>query len=343
MSFLQGIPDAVSYADQPSILVLFGGTPVGDAPTPFGALDGPALAGPSNSHPLAKVDPGALIEASTDGLEGSISVNGRVRVGEGIAGRVHVRATRRIAARSANLRLVGVRLAEEHRSKTDKDPSGNERTETWVEVHGSVIDMSPFTEPYLPATLEAGQTVDVPFNVPAPNLGPPSAHAGSVLIAWALEAHWDIELGADERVAALVGIHQHPDLLRAGVIDLGAGAMSDSWTDGGATFAVKPVPPVDAGSRVELTLSWPGAPDGRSGRLELEVHVDAPVDVSVTAATLPVDLAAMRAGTTISVPIPADAPPTFEHEGVRVEYRIRATVDRRLRADVSAQRLLVVI
>jgi hypothetical protein len=340
--FLGAIPNARSYADGGSIPGLLLGTPVGDAPTPFGALDGPALAGPSGSHPLALVDPRALIQHNTDGLEGSILVDGPVRVGEGISGRISLRATRRISANAANLRLIGVRLAEERRSKTERDADGNTRTEDWIEVHGSVIETSPFTQPFLPTTLEPGQTVEASFNVPAPRLGPPSAHAGSMLIAWALEARWNIGMGADERVATLLDVRQHPDLLRAGVVTVGAGAMADVWTDEGATFAVDPVPPLPAGAPVNLSISWPGAADGRSGRVELDVIVNAPIDIAVTAVTLPVELGALRQGTTVSLPIPADAPPTFEHDGASVSYRIRAIVDRRLRSDVTAERLIVV-
>ena len=52
-------------------------------------------------------------------------------------------------------------------------------------------------------------------------------------MAWAVEAHWDIEMGTDQRVAVIVPVAQHPDLLRAGVVTLPAGAMFDSVTDAG--------------------------------------------------------------------------------------------------------------
>ena len=90
--------------------------------------------------------------------------------------------------------------------------------------------------------------LEIPFSIPAPRLGPPSAHAGSALVAWAVEAHWDIQMGSDERVAVLVPVAQHPDLLRAGVITLPPGAMFDSVADEGATLAVNPLPPLVAGS-----------------------------------------------------------------------------------------------
>jgi hypothetical protein len=93
---------------------------------------------------------------------------------------------------------------------------------------------------------------------------------------------------------------------------------------------------------VNLSISWPGAADGRSGRVELDVIVNAPIGIVVTAVTLPIELGALRQGITVSLPIPADGPPTFEHDGASVSYRIRAIVDRRLRSDVTAERLIVV-
>ena len=100
-------------------------------------------------------------------------------------------------------------------------------------------------------------------------------------MAWAVEARWDIEMGRDERVAALVDVRQHRDLLRAGVIDVGAGAMHDSWDDEGATLAVRPLPPIDAGTTMEVTITWPGAVVGRSARVELVADIDAARDLQV--------------------------------------------------------------
>jgi hypothetical protein len=189
-----------------------------------------------------------------------VEVGSPTRVGEAIRGRVRVVAREPIQARRAGIRLVGVRLSEEERSHEQRDSKGHVTSrQEWVEVHGRVVDALEFTEPALPATLGAGQALDMPFQIPAPRLGPPTAHAGTALVAWAVEARWDIEMGSDERVAALVDVRQHRDLLAAGVIDVGAGAMHDSWEDEGATLAVRPLPPIDAGSTMEVTITWPGA------------------------------------------------------------------------------------
>jgi hypothetical protein len=355
-SFLAAIDDQRSFAAGASIAGLLS-TPHGAAPTPFDALDGKRLAGPSGSHPLAAIDPRVLISPTTSGLVGSIELSGPVRVGEGISGRLRVQATKDINARGAVLRLLGLRLSEQTRQTSVKhgggidlssgqisfgsSSSGSDQTVSWVEIHGDIFDTSPFTEPAIPAQLTAGQSIDLPFLVPAPQLGPPSAHAGSALIAWALEARWDIGMGSDERMAALVEVRQHPDLLRAGVLDLGAGAMGDSVADGGATIAVQPTPPVLAGSSIDVAIAWPGAPGGRSARLELTVDVKASVGLTVVPMSLPIDLGALTS-THVSLPIPVDAPPTLITNGLAVGYRLRVIVDRKLRSDVTAERRIVI-
>jgi hypothetical protein len=341
MSFLAAIDRAESYADAGSLLGFLGGRPSGSVPSPFDGLDGTHLAGPQGSHPLALLQAQDLLSGPSGGLVGAVELDGPARVSEGIAGRVRVRAERPIQARSAALRLVGMRIAEEPRSRTERDASGHQRTEWWVEVHGSRIEDLPFGSPPLPSTLAAGQEVDVAFHVPAPRLGPPSAHAGSAMVAWAVEARWDVPMGRDARVAALVPVRQNLDLLRAGVMRLGAGAMSDVWMDGGASLAVDPHPPYDPGTEVALSIAWPGAPGGRGARVELTVDVGAPQRLSVVAARLPIDGSSL-AGTSVTVPIPADAPPTLETDGLTVRHRLRVIVDRPLRPDVSVERLIVV-
>ena len=309
-------------------------------------MDGHRLAGPSGSHPLATLTAGDLLRPATDGLDGSIELAGPTRVGEGITGTLRVRATRDIKARSAGIRLVGVLIAVEVRSETHPRSSadgkpGSSTTFDWVEVHGRVIDDSTFTEPVLPTLLAPGQVLEVPFNIPAPRLGPPSAHAGSALVAWAVEAHWDIHMGADERVAVIIPVTQHPDLLRSGVVTLPAGAMFDSVDDGGASLGVVPLPPLAAGSPVTLSVAWADAPGGRSARVELVTDVRAANGISVVSVRLPVDHDAL-AGLQVVVPLPADLPPTLETDGLTVGHRLRVIVDRKLRNDVTAERPIVV-
>jgi hypothetical protein len=317
----------------------------GSSPAPFDAVDATRLAGPSGSHPLAAVSMDELVRRSTDGLDGEMVIREPVRIGEGIAGRLSVTARRDIRARGAMIRLVGVRLSEQQRSRDQHDTQGRvTSSEQWVEVDGDRFEHLPFSEPPLPASLAAGERVDVDFNLPAPRLGPPSGHLGSAIIAWAVDARWDIAMGGDESVAALVDVRQNIDYLRSGAVRLAAGALYDAWQVGDATIAVSPLPPAVAGSVIDVTVTWPGASSGRGARLELQADVDAPNGISkLVVWSTPVDPAALRQGLTVRMPIPADAPPTMAARNVGVSYRIRALVDRHLRSDLAVERAIAVM
>jgi hypothetical protein len=347
-----------TWATDLSALKELPASPAGRAPAPFNALDPLRLSGPQGSHPLAMIDLPELIPGPTSGLEGAIELDAAPRVGEAISGRIRVRARKRIQARSAVLRLVGMRLAEQTRSVTEepeaaasdagKGSAGTasaarapSKTISWVEVHGSEIDSLPFTDPALPTSLEAGESFELPFTIPAPRLGPPTAHAGVAAVAWALEAHWDISMGSDERICAYVEVRQHEDLLRAGVLTLPSGAMNDAVTDEDATISVDPLPPLPAGSTLAIGISWPGSPGGRSARVELKLDVDASDDLGLVVASAPVDHDSLD-GATVTLPLPADLPPTLETPGLKVGYRLRVVVDRRMRPDVSRERAIVI-
>jgi hypothetical protein len=370
--FLGSIDTGQTFADPgtagrgPSV------TPGGNAPTPFDAIDSHRLAGPQGSHPLARLAAADLLRESTDGLDGSIELAGPVRVGEGISGTIRVRATRAIKARSAGVRLVGVRIAEETRSGRSREAEAAEaldaanaalrmatgattgtggtsgpsasanQTVSWVEVHGTVIEELTFTDPVLPVLLAPGQLVEAPFTIPAPRLGPASAHAGTAIVAWAVEAHWDVAMGSDERVAALVPVGQHPDLLRSGAVPLPGGALFDVVDDEGARLSVDPLPPFTAGSRVTLGIAWPDAPGGRSARVELTTEVKASVGLSVTSVSLPLEGGALG-GIEVALQVPADLPPTVATDGLTVEHRLRVIVDRPMRPDVTRERPIVVM
>jgi hypothetical protein len=352
--FLGGIGMSRSFEDPgtwsqgPSIV------PSGSAPVPFDRLDGHRLAGPQGSHPLVGLPAADLLRSSTDGLAGGIELTGPTRVGEGIAGTVRVRATRGIEARSAAVRLIGVLIAEGTRSGRSREadaasanPSGTSTsvansTVSWVEVHGRVLEEYTFTEPAVPTTLAPGQAVELPFSIPAPRLGPPSAHAGTALVAWAVEARWDIPMRGDQRVAVLVPVGQHPDLLRSGAVTLPAGALFDLVDDQGARLGVDPLPPVAAGSQVTLSVAWPDAPGGRSARVELVTDIKASVSLSSTSVTLPVEHGSLG-GTSVVVPLPADMPATLVTDGLTVGHRLRVIVDRPLRPDVIRERAIAAI
>ena len=335
--FRAAIGGASTFATDPSALHRLPVSPSGGAPAPFNALDPLRLSGPQGSHPLATVSLPELVPGPTSGLEGAVELDGPVRVGEAISGRIRIRARRTFKARSAVLRLVGMRLAEETRSVTEQ-PSAAERaagssarrggpattsapnTISWVEVHASPVESLPFTDPVLPTSLESGQMIELPFTIPAPRMGPPTAHAGIAAIAWALEAHWDISMGIDERVCAYLDVRQHPDLLRAGVLTLPSGAMNDAVTDEDATISVDPLPPVPAGTDLAVAIAWPGAPGGRSARTELKLDVKGGTGLDLVVASVPLDKGALTM-TTVNLPVGGDLPPTLEAPGLTVGYR----------------------
>ena len=323
----------------------FGTFRVATTPAPFNAVGSNRLVGPSGSHPLAAIAIDEFVSRSSDGIDGTISINEPVRIGEGINGRVSLTARKDIQARDATFRLVGVLITEEERSDEKRDSQGRTTsTERWVEVTGRVFEELPFSQPPLPTTLTAGQTFEADFSIPAPRLGPPSAHMGSALVAWAVDAQWNIPLRGDERVTGVVEVKQNIDYLRSGAVTLAPGALFDAWQDGDASIAVAPLPPIVAGSEIEVSVNWPSAGSGRGGRLELQADVDAPNGLSgIVLHSMPIDPEAFRGGVTMRIPIPADAPPTLRDKGVGISYKIRALVDRKLRSDLAVERALAVM
>jgi hypothetical protein len=318
---------------------------VGSAPTPFDNVDGYRLVGPQGSHPLAALSLDELLKARSDGLQGTIEIKHPVRIGEAIDGRISVTALKNINARTAMLRLVGAVITEEKRSDEERDSKGNVvRSESWVEVQGKLFEELPFSEFGVPATMTQGQTYESDFQLPAPRLGPPSGHYGSAIIAWAVEAKWDVSMGGDERVAAVVKVAQNIDYLRSGAVTLGEGALFDAYTKDGATISIAPLPPIVAGQEIDVTVSWPSAGGGRAARIELQADVQAPNGISdLVLFSTQLDPNAFQGGTTVKIQIPDDAPPSFTSQGVGVDYRLRALVDRQLRSDLAVERSIAVM
>lgn len=324
---------------------IFGAGQHGSLPTPFDAPAGNRLCGPQNSHPLAAISLEELVAKSSDGIDGEITITDPVKIGEALTGHIKLTARKDINARGAMFRLIGALLVERNQSREERDSKGNViKSEQWTEINGSVFENLPLAEAALPAQLTATQTFETDFMLPAPRLGPVTAHMGSAAIVWALDAKWDISMGGDERVSALVNVKQNLDYLRSGAVRLDDGAMFDMYGSGDATISVKPLPPITAGSEFEVTVNWPGAGAGRGGRLELQADVDAPNKLSgLVLFSQAVDPAAFKAGFTTKITIPADAPAVLNDKGVAVHYRIRALVDRAFRSDLAVERYIAVM
>ncbi len=311
----------------------------GSSPSPFDALDRHRLAGPSGSHPLHLVRPEELVRPVGGPLQGSVEVSGPARVGEAISGRVRVTPAEDIRARDAVLRLVGLKLVEQRRSESHRNAATNTTTtEEWVEADGQLFEQLPFTDPPIPAVLPAGTAFDTAFTVPAPRLGPPSAHLGEAIVAWAIDVRWDVALHEDPFVACLVPVLQHPDLIRAGVGEQGGLAMLDTYAaPGGATVSITTPLPASPGTQLGVRAVWPAAPDGNV-RVELHRRTNAPNGVEGILASMALPSGSLRGGADASLAIPADCAPSFDGAGLEITYVVRVLVDRRLRMDAAIER-----
>jgi hypothetical protein len=319
----------------------------GSCPAPFNALNGSQLAGADGSHPLHWVAIPDLVTTYDGAVAGEIRIDGPVMVGEAIRGHLAVVASRDIAARGAVLRLVGLRLVEERKSVQHESGTGESRTtwtEEWVEANGSLFETLPFTEPAIPSALRAGQAFECDFVLPAPRLGPPVAHLGEAIVAWALEARWDVAMGEDAWVAAAVDVEQNPALLAAGVGRQGGLSMLDAVAvSGGATIGVTNPKPVRAGNVVTVTVAWPGAPDGNA-RIELHRRITAPNGEEGVLDSVATTGAALRAGVSADLGgLAAGSPPSFDGAGLENTYVIRVLIDRRLRPDLAIERPIAVV
>ena len=314
---------------------------VGSAPEPFDALNGARLGGVQGSHPLHDVHPEEPLRATDGGpISGQITIAGPVVVGQSITGSIALEVSDSVNARGAALRLIGLRLDEQRRSSQQRDGRGNLTSmQYWVECHGHLFAEDSFTEPAIPATLAAGASWQAPFAIPAPGLGPPTAHLGESIIAWAIEARWDIPLGSDHFVALYLPVAQSPDLLRAGVGQQGGASLEDQLTVGDATVTVSSPLPAPAGSDLVVRVRWPSAPHANRARLELHRRTNAPNGVEGIIASVPFDPAALNGGTDdLKLTVPLGSPPSFDGAGLEITYILRVLVDRSFQPDAAIER-----
>jgi hypothetical protein len=286
-----------------------------------------------------------LVRPTDGAVEGDIELDHPARVGEGITGTIRLTATERIDARKAALRLVGLRLDEQQRSEDHRDSEGHvTSSEHWVEAHGTLFIEDAFPEPPIPPTLEPGQTLEARFAIPAPRLGPPSAHLGESIVAWALEVRWDVPMGADHHLAIHLPLAQHPDLLRAGVGKQGGASLLEAVPAADGQIAVTSPLPAPAGSEMVVRVTWPSAPGGEKGRLELHRRTNAPNGAEGIVASVPIDPATLRGGATEArLLVPAGSAPSFDGAGLEITYIVRVLVDRRFRGDAAIERPVAIV
>lgn len=307
----------------------------GSLPAPLDAMNGSGLAGAEHSRILPFLTPEDLLTPTTAGFTGGFEIEKGTLVGGEIHARLRVRATKEIKARGALVLVKGYTIREEARSETHKR-GNNTFTENWVEVVAAELEATPLIEVPLPATLVVGDEIDLKILAPSPRLGPPSVHAGVLAIIWTIQATWDIPLGGDERVAGIVTVSQHPDMVRSGVMALGSSALMGEWSAGSATLNVTPAPPLTPGTAFTVHVRWPDASGGRGARVELYVDIKNAWPMCIASAKM--ETAALVAGVDVQFEIPADAPPVFDLQNITLRYRVRALVDLPLRPDIAIER-----
>ena len=312
----------------------------GSAPSPFAALNGPRLAGGEGSHPLHSVAAEDLLRPTDGAMTGELTLDQPARVGDGITGKLRITANQAVSSRKAYLRLVGLRLDEVRRSEDHHNEKGEVTyTERWVETSGNLFSHDAFLEPPIPTDLQPGQAWESTFAIPAPPLGPPTAHLGESIIAWAIEARWDVPMAADHFVAFYLPLAQHPDLLRAGVGKQGGESLMAAVASGDGTIGVESPLPAPSGQEVVVKASWPSAPNGQGARIELHRRTNAPNGEEGIIASAPVSPGDLVSGAAEArLLVPAGSAPSFDGAGLEITYIIRVLVDVRFRPDAAIER-----
>jgi hypothetical protein len=104
---------------------------------------------------------------------------------------------------------------------TTMDSQGHPRTETRIgteDLPNVPVAVSG------PITLAAGETHDMPFQLPIPGLGPATFEGTELRVAWTVRANLDVP-GFDPAIAMPVLILQPTALLRAGVVTVAEFAL----------------------------------------------------------------------------------------------------------------------
>jgi hypothetical protein len=151
-------------------------------------------------------------------------------------------------------------------------------------------------------------------------------------------------MGSDHFVAVHVPVAQHPDLLRAGVGRQGGTSLMTTVPVEDATISVTSPLPAPTGSEVVVQVTWPSAPGGENGRVEIHRRTNAPNGTEGIVASAPVAPAALADGSAeVRLPIPPDSAPSFDGAGLHIDYVVRVLVDRRFRTDAAIERPIGIV
>ena len=149
------------------------------------------------------------LELATDRLLPGRLVDGRLRIAAPKGGEI----------RGARVTLVGTESWRYDTTTTDAEGHTHTQTNTGREDLPHVpIELSG------PTSLAAGETRDLTFQVPVPELGPATFQGTELAVEWTLEANLDVP-GFDPGIAMPVLILQPTALLRAGVVTVAEFAL----------------------------------------------------------------------------------------------------------------------
>jgi hypothetical protein len=183
-----------------------------------------------------------------------------------------------VATRGLVVALIATERWQHQETYTDGQGHTSTRTVTSV----NEVLREP-VQPLPPSDLRAGESRELPFEVPVPPLGPASLDAKVSSLAWELEAKLDVPGGFDSAINVPVRVLQPTALLRAGVVHVGEFALyptADSATDGAtASIGFDPVPLCSGGPFTgRLTIATDRPIKLQEIRLELRVHAKATVN-----------------------------------------------------------------
>lgn len=202
---------------------------------------------------------------TTDLLPGRL-VNGRLRLSSRHGG----------AFRGARVTLVGTETWRYDSTTTDSKGHTQTATRTSDEdlPHVPIAVLGP-------TSVSADETLETPFQVPVPALGPPTFDGTELRVGWDLVANLDVA-GFDPTVVLPVRVLQPTSLLRAGVVDVGQFALFEEAAvaadDLAGSIRLEPMPLcLGAPFQGQVTMTKATPRQVQEVRLELRVNVKANV------------------------------------------------------------------
>lgn len=191
--------------------------------------------------------------------------------------------TLRISSRGTDsIRAARVTLIGTERWRYDRitsDSKGHTRTET---VAADEELPSVPIQVLGPTSFRAGETREIPFQVPTPALGPPTFEATELGVSWQLRANLDVG-GMDPALSMVVRVLQPTALLRAGVLEVAEFALypeADAEADGFEGSIWLAPSPLCVGAPFKGRITLGAAPSRRVQEVRLELRVKAKATVS---------------------------------------------------------------